>query len=130
MHGVPMGVLREMAISLVSQQAPPVTSAQRLTAMRNGIHALHRLGVTAIHDQRYGGGMEGGEALRVPFSHCTGLGNLQLRVPTAISLPQISIISRRWALRAGWAMTACVWAMSNYLPMDRLAVARRGCLPP
>lgn len=82
--GAPTGVLREMATFLVWQQVPPATFAQRLAAMRNGTSAMHRLGVTAIHDQRYGGGMEGGEALRA-FQTLRRAGDLRLRVNCNVS---------------------------------------------
>jgi predicted amidohydrolase YtcJ len=82
--GAPTGVLREMATFLVWQQVPPVTFAQRLGAMRGAIAAMHRMGVTAIHDQRYGGGMEGGEALRA-FQALRRAGELRLRVSCNVS---------------------------------------------
>ncbi len=89
--GAATGVLREMATFLVWQQVPPVTFTERLAAMRNATAAMHRLGVTAIHDQRYGGGMEGGEALRA-FQALRRAGELDLRVSCNVSATDLDHI--------------------------------------
>lgn len=90
--GAPTGVLRELATFLVARQIPPVTFAQRLDAMRGGMRAMHRLGVTAIHDQRYGGGMEGGEALRA-FQALRRDGDLRLRVSCNVSAADLDHVA-------------------------------------
>ena len=91
-HGTPTGVLREMATSLVWRQAPPATFEVRTAAMRKGIAAMHRMGVTAIHDQRYGGGTEGGEALRA-FQSLRQAGDLLLRVNCNVSATDLNHVS-------------------------------------
>jgi len=90
--GAPTGVLREMATFLVARHIPQVTFAQRLDAMRGGIRAMHRMGVTAIHDQRYGGGMEGGEALHA-FQALRRDRDLALRVSCNVSATDLDKVA-------------------------------------
>jgi predicted amidohydrolase YtcJ len=57
--GQPTGFLRELAIDLVAQHVPPPTPAQHDAALVDGIAALHRLGITAVHAQRVKDGDDG-----------------------------------------------------------------------
>ena len=57
--GQPTGFLRELAIDLVAQHAPPPTAAQMDEALAAGMAALHALGVTAVHAQRIKDGDDG-----------------------------------------------------------------------
>lgn len=82
--GNPTGVLRESAVELVLKNLPPVTDAQRADAMRLGMAHLHALGITAIHDQRYGGSGEGAGSLRA-FQSLRDAGDLRLRVTCNVS---------------------------------------------
>ena len=50
--GQPTGVLKELAIGLVSDHIPPLDDATRDALLEQGMAELHRLGITAIHDQR------------------------------------------------------------------------------
>lgn len=50
--GRPTGVLRERAASLIKEVIPQPTEETTTEAMRRGIEALHRLGITGLHDVR------------------------------------------------------------------------------
>jgi len=63
-HGQPTGVLRELAINLVTDVIPPPTEEETVDAMREGFTILHRLGVTGVHDYRIMGGADGVPAFR------------------------------------------------------------------
>lgn len=62
--GQPTGVLRELAINLVSELIPPPGEEETVQAMRDGFGILHRLGLTGIHDYRIMGGADGPPAFR------------------------------------------------------------------
>jgi len=62
--GQPTGVLRELAINLLSENLPPPGEEETLGAMRQAIPELHRLGLTGIHDFRLMGGADGPPAFR------------------------------------------------------------------
>ncbi|MCS6828314.1 MAG: amidohydrolase [Caldilinea sp.] len=57
--GAPNGFLRELAIDLVARHIPPPTPAEQDAALQEGIAALHRLGITAVHAQRVKDGDDG-----------------------------------------------------------------------
>ncbi|MGD9081567.1 MAG: amidohydrolase [Desulfobacterales bacterium] len=58
------GILRELAPNLVKSVIPPPSADELVAAMRDGISHLHTLGLTAIHDVRLMGGLEGAPALK------------------------------------------------------------------
>ena len=62
--GRPTGILRELAPNLVKSVIPPPSADELVAAMRDGISHLHTLGLTAIHDVRLMGGLEGAPALK------------------------------------------------------------------
>jgi len=62
-HGEPTGILREHAINLVKDAIPPLSQEQLVAAMEAGMHELHALGLTGLHDIRLMGGAEGADAL-------------------------------------------------------------------
>ena len=62
--GRPTGILRELAPNLVKSVIPPPSADELVTAMRDGITHLHTLGLTALHDARLMGGLEGAAALK------------------------------------------------------------------
>jgi predicted amidohydrolase YtcJ len=62
--GRPTGILRELAPNLVKSVIPPPGADELVAAMRDGISHLHTIGLTAIHDVRLMGGLEGAPALR------------------------------------------------------------------
>ncbi|HQY93515.1 amidohydrolase [Caldilinea sp.] len=57
--GQPTGFLRELAIDLVAQHAPPPSADELDAAISAGMTALHRLGITAVHAQRVKDGDDG-----------------------------------------------------------------------
>jgi predicted amidohydrolase YtcJ len=62
--GLPTGILRELAPNLVKSVIPPPNADELVAAMHEGIAHLHTLGLTAVHDARLMGGLEGAAALR------------------------------------------------------------------
>ena len=62
--GEPTGILRELAPNLIKDVIPDPTSQDILAAMRDGMSHLHSLGLTAVHDVRLMGGLEGATALK------------------------------------------------------------------
>lgn len=62
--GRPTGILRELAPNLVKAVIPPPSADELVAAMRDGITHLHTLGLTAVHDARLMGGLEGASALK------------------------------------------------------------------
>ena len=77
--GEPTGVLRELAINLVSGIIPPPTEEETVEAMRDGFPLLHRLGLTGVHDYRIMGGADGPPAFRA-YQHLQTAGELALRL--------------------------------------------------
>ena len=82
-HGEPTGRLFEQAIRLVGQLVPAPTEEQNVAAIREAIHAAHKIGLTGVHDQRVKDGKEGGAALRA-YSRLHDAGELNLRVTSNI----------------------------------------------
>ncbi len=77
--GLPTGVLRELAINLVREVIPQPTEDETLVAVRDGFTALHRLGLTGVHDYRIMGGTDGPLAFRA-YQHLQTAGELALRM--------------------------------------------------
>ncbi len=77
--GQPTGVLRELAINLVSDVLPAPTEDETVRAMRDGLGVLHRLGLTGLHDYRIMGGPDGPPAFRA-WQRLHAAGELTLRV--------------------------------------------------
>lgn len=63
-QGEPTGILRELAINLVRDAVAPPEADQVLTAFQAATGALHRRGVTGIHDVRLMADKDGARALR------------------------------------------------------------------
>jgi predicted amidohydrolase YtcJ len=63
-HGRPTGVLRELAINLVSDAIPPASEDETVAAMKAAALDLYRLGITGLHDFRIMGGRDGPPAFR------------------------------------------------------------------
>ena len=77
--GQPTGVLRELAINLVTDVIPPPAEEETVEAMRDGFPLLHRLGLTGIHDYRIMGGADGPPAFRA-YRRLQAAGELALRL--------------------------------------------------
>ncbi|OIN86594.1 MAG: hypothetical protein AUJ21_12130 [Anaerolineae bacterium CG1_02_58_13] len=77
--GRPTGVLRELAINLVREVIPPPTEDEAVAAIRDGFAALHRLGLTGVHDYRIMGGADGPQAFRA-YQHLHSTGELSMRM--------------------------------------------------
>ncbi len=105
--GKPTGILRELAINLVREAIKPPDPSQVKVAFEDGIKALHRRGITAIHDIRLMADTDGARALKtfqmldqndrldlrcwvslpgheldniISLGLCTGFGNDRLRI--------------------------------------------------
>ncbi len=83
-RGEPTGVLKELAINLISAQVPALTRAQLMDNLEKASARAHALGLTAIHDVRLMGGEDGAESLSV-WQQFHRAGRLQLRCH--VSLP-------------------------------------------
>ncbi len=77
--GRPTGVLRELAINLVRDVIPEPGEDDEAAAMKEGIAALHRLGLTGVHDHRIMGGSDGPPAFRA-YQRLRDADELQLRL--------------------------------------------------
>jgi len=99
------GILKELAIDLVKQHIPTATEAEAQQAMHDGMLALHRLGITGLHDQRIMSGTESERAWQV-YQHLETQGALKVRLTSNIHYSQLSNAIAR-GLKSG--------AGSNYL---------------
>jgi predicted amidohydrolase YtcJ len=63
--GKPTGILRELAINLVRQAVAPPERNQVMAAFEDAARALHRRGVTGIHDVRLMADKDGADALQI-----------------------------------------------------------------
>ena len=82
--GEPTGILRELAINLVRQAVAPPDSDQVMQAFKDAAGALHRRGVTGIHDVRLMADKDGAAAFQA-FQKLDQNGCLDLR--SWITLP-------------------------------------------
>jgi predicted amidohydrolase YtcJ len=62
--GRPTGILRDLAVNLVTARIPAPTDAAVAQAFRDGCAHLQALGLTGVHDQRLMGGLEAVPAFR------------------------------------------------------------------
>ena len=79
--GQPTGILRDLAINLVSDTIPPATEDETVEAMRDGFAILHRLGLTGVHDYRIMGGADGPPSFRA-LQRLQAAGEVGLRIWT------------------------------------------------
>jgi predicted amidohydrolase YtcJ len=77
--GRPTGILRELAINLVSNIIPPPPEEKLLDALRRDLGVLHGLGLTGVHDHRIMGGTDGLPAFRA-YQQLQAAGDLTLRL--------------------------------------------------
>jgi predicted amidohydrolase YtcJ len=73
------GVLRELAIGLVSDNIPPPSDDETVRALRECFPLLHRLGLTGVHDFRIMDGSDGPPAFRA-YQRLQAAGQLPLRL--------------------------------------------------
>jgi len=86
--GQPTGVLRDLAINLVSDVIPPATEDETVEAMRDGFAVLHQLGLTGVHDYRIMGGADGPPAFRA-LQQLQAAGEVGLRIWTHVPGEQL-----------------------------------------
>lgn len=77
--GRPTGLLRELAINLVTDVIPPPSEEETVDAMRDGFGILHSLGLTGVHDYRIMGGADGPPAFRA-YQRLEAADDLDLRM--------------------------------------------------
>jgi len=77
--GRPTGVLRELAANCARDVVPVPSEEETVDALREGFGALHRLGLTGVHDHRSMGGSDGQPAFRA-YERLRSAGELELRV--------------------------------------------------
>ena len=63
-NGDPTGALRELAINLVRQAVPSPEDSHLVQTFEDGISALHRMGITGIHDIRLMSDDDGARSFR------------------------------------------------------------------
>ncbi len=98
--GNPTGILKELAIAAVADLVPPPTEDEVQAALRHGMARLHRLGITAIHDQRLKGHGDGPTALAA-YQRLNRADALHLRVNCNIAahqLPQLAALGLAYGL--------------------------------
>lgn len=86
--GKPTGVLRELAIGLVTAHIAPPTLTEIQEMVRQATTTLHQLGITAVHDQRIKDADEGPKMLATYLS-LHEQSNLKLRVNCNIAAHQL-----------------------------------------
>lgn len=79
-HGQPTGVLRELAINLARRAIPLPPAAQAEAAILAVAADLHRLGITAIHDQRMKDHHAEGPLALQRYTRLRDQGRLPLRI--------------------------------------------------
>lgn len=77
--GQPTGFLRELAIGLVANHIPAIGPEALDKALAGGMAELHRLGITALHDQRMKDHDDGPQALAA-YQRLRREGRLKLRI--------------------------------------------------
>lgn len=116
--GAPTGLLRELAIDLVARHLPEITSSRAEAALAAGAAELHRLGVTAIHDQRMKDHGDGPLVLSA-LGRMREQGLLKLRVSCNVAahqLPEVTALG----LRSGFG--------DDYLRLGHIKVFADGSL--
>ena len=99
-HGEPTGILRELATGLVQRLIPPPTATELQAALLEAQAELHRLGITAVHDQRTKNGSEGSHMLSA-LSDLASKQALHLRVNCNIAAHQLPALAAL-GLRSGF----------------------------
>jgi hypothetical protein len=95
--GQPTGILKERAIDLLTRQLSSPSAATLARAVRQAMTELHRLGVTAVHDQRVWKGNDGPRMLAL-WQELRQQGELRLRVNCNLAghdLPHLAALGLR-----------------------------------
>jgi hypothetical protein len=116
--GTPTGVLRELAIGLVTRCIPEPTAAELELALVKAIRHLHALGITAVHDQRVKDGSEGPRVLAA-LDRLRQRGELPLRVNCNLAAHQLGELAAL-GLRSGFG--------DDYLRLGHVKVFADGSL--
>lgn len=98
--GNPTGVLRELAIGLVTMHITNLSQVELAEIVRVALPELHRLGITAIHDQRVKDANEGPQMLAV-YNHLNESQALHLRVNCNIAAHDLPFL-KALGLRSGF----------------------------
>jgi predicted amidohydrolase YtcJ len=98
--GSPTGILREQAIRLVMSLVPPPPPRELEAALLAAQTELHRLGITAVHDQRVKDGDEGPRMLAT-LSALASRSALRLRVNCNLAAHQLPALATL-GLRSGF----------------------------
>ncbi len=98
--GSPTGLLKELAVNLVRDLIAEPTDEQLKALLRDGFRELHRLGITAVCDQRIKDLDEGPRLLRV-LQQLEEEGALPLRVSLNLAAHHLTSASQL-GLRTGW----------------------------
>jgi predicted amidohydrolase YtcJ len=77
--GKPTGVLRDLAMNLITGTMPPPDEAEAAEAYKEGFSYFHSLGLTGVTDQRLMGGPEGAISFRI-WQRLHAAGEIKLRV--------------------------------------------------
>ncbi len=116
--GNPTGVLRELAIGLVTAHITNLSQAELAEIVSNAFPKLHRLGITAIHDQRMKDGNEGPQMLAV-YNQLHEAQALHLRLNCNIAAHDLPFL-KALGLRSGFG--------NDYLRLGHLKVFADGSL--
>lgn len=111
----PTGVFKELAIGLIASHIPTTTGAELERALLDGMKRLHRLGVTAIHDQRMKDHDEGPRALAA-YQRLERAGQLRLRVNCNIAahdLPHLAALGLHSGFGNDWLRLGHVKVFSD-----------------
>lgn len=85
------GVFKELAIALVARHVPKADGPDYDPVLREGTAALHRMGITAVHDQRMKDHDDGPRSLRA-YQRLERAGDLRLRMATNIAVHQLDAV--------------------------------------
>lgn len=90
-QGQPTGILRELAINLIRNHVPAPSGQFTDEALLNGIHELHKLGITGICEQRMKDQEDGPKALAA-FARLNRRKQLKLRVSCNIAAHNLPLV--------------------------------------
>jgi predicted amidohydrolase YtcJ len=116
--GTPTGFLRELAIDLVARHVPQPGADEIDAALRGGVEALHKLGITAVHAQRMKDSNDGADEW-AGLLRLREQGDLKLRVSCNIAAHHLTHLAAL-GLRTGFG--------DQYLRLGHVKVFTDGSL--